>query len=203
MFKDLAGAPGPSVVLRVGDPPVAFLRPVCGRADRLDHEDIEHLTAWRNRHVDAFLTEFEATTDRTAAWLVSWASDDSKILFMVDDATGRTFGYMGLASIDWEAGIGEADSIVRGAESAPGTMGAALRALIAWATGPLGLRQIFIRVRSDNQALRFYQKLGFVQRRRVPLRLDHVEPSSRQWVEDETARSGLFVEYLEMEGSPE
>ena len=201
MFKDLAGAPGPTVLLRVGDPAVAFLRPVAGRADRLDPADIERLTAWRNRHVRAFLTEFEATTERTAAWLVRCAPDDSRILFMVDDPTGRAFGYMGLASIDWDTGTGEADSIVRGAESAPGTMSASLRALIGWATGPLGLRRIFLRVRSDNQAITFYQRLGFVERRRVPLRLNQVDASTRYWVEDKTAASGLFVAYLELEGA--
>jgi RimJ/RimL family protein N-acetyltransferase len=201
MLKDLAGAPGPALLLRVGDPPVAFLRPVAGRSDRLDPADVERLTAWRNRHVHSFLTEFEATTERTAAWLVANHPDDSRILFMVDDPAGTTFGYMGLASIDWEDGVGEADSIVRGAESAPGTMSAALRALIAWGTGPLGLRRIYIRVRSDNPVMPFYDRLGFVERSRVPLRLEPSETETRRWVEDPAADSGLFVIHLEAGGT--
>ena len=201
LFKDLAGAPGPAIVLRVGEPPVAFLRPVAGRPERLDPADVERLTAWRNRHVRSVLTEFEATTERTAAWLVANHPDDSRILFMVDDPEGATFGYMGLAFIDWRAGIGEADSIVRGADSAPGTMSAALRALIEWATGPLGLHRIVIRVRSDNPVMPFYDRLGFVERRRVPLRLDTAETEGRRWVEDPTADSGLFVIHLEAGGT--
>lgn len=199
MFKDLAGAPGPPVLLRVGDPTVALLRPVAVHADRLNPGDIALLTAWRNRHVTAFLTEFDATTDRTGAWLTKSATDLSRILFMVDDPGGRTFGSMGLAGIDWESGTGEADAIVRGEESAPGTMGATLRALIDWATGPLGLRHVRIRVRSDNAAMAFYERLGFVEKRRVPLRLEHGEAATRKWVEDETADASLFVVYLEQE----
>jgi RimJ/RimL family protein N-acetyltransferase len=201
LFKDLAGARGPAMGLRVGDPPVAFLRTVAGRRDRSDPADIAALTTWRNRHVTAFLTEFEATDERTAAWLESTAEDGSRVLFMVDDLAGRTFGYMGLAAIDWTAKTGEADAIVRGEPTAAGTMSASMLALIDWATGPLGLQRIFVRVRSDNPALTFYQRLGFVEQRRIPLRLQQTAGITKHWVEDEAADSELFLVHLELEGA--
>ena len=121
---------------------------------------------------------------------------------MVDDLAGRAFGYMGLAAIDWAAATGEADAIVRGEPSAAGTMSASLRALIEWATGPLGLQRILVRVRSDNPALTFYRRLGFVEPGgRRPLRLQPSTNVTRQWVEDDAAETGLFLVHLELEGA--
>lgn len=147
------------------------------------------LTEWRNRFVQAFLTEFEATESRTARWLAEVVGPrEGKILFMVDDLNGRTFGYMGLDYIDWEQAYGEADAIVRGAEAAPGTMKRALQTLLSWARGQLGLRELGVRVRSDNTALEFYRKVGFHEMRRVPLRRLE-EPQMIRWVEDASLES--------------
>src|SRR5262245_49768211 len=113
----------------VGAPPVASLRPVATAPGRLDPDDVRRLTAWRNRHVGAFLTEFVATEERTARWLAGTvAKDPGRILFMVDDPAGRTFAYMGLAFIAWEERAGEVDAVVRGGEAPPGTMTRALHA---------------------------------------------------------------------------
>jgi hypothetical protein len=133
--------------------------------------DVQRLTDWRNRFASAFLTEFQATTDRTARWLTEVVGpNDSKILFMVDDPVGRTFAYAGIDFIDWTALSGEADAIVRGGDAPPGTMTEALRTLMAWARGQLGLHELGVRVRSDNTALEFYRKIGFREMRRVALR---------------------------------
>ena len=146
--------------------------------------DVQRLTDWRNRHVSAFLTEFEATPERTAQWLadvVGPAGD--RMLLMADDADGRTFGYLGIAYIDWAAGRVEADAIVRGESADKGAMTACLLALLGWARDGLGLRDVWVRVRSDNPALGFYRRLGFVERHAVPLRRE-TEPGLVRWVED-------------------
>ena len=184
-LKTTGGMPGPAVVIPVGSPPVAFLRPVAVRQELLRDDDVHALTEWRNRFVDAFLTAFQATEERTARWLVDQVGpNDGKILFMVDEIDGRTIGYMGLDRINWNRGSGEVDAIVRGREAAPGLMMRCLQAMILWARGSLGLRDIGVRVRSDNRALAFYRKVGFHEVRRTPLRL-MVEPDMKRWVEDE------------------
>ena len=95
--------------LPVGDPARAWLRPAGS-----DAADTARLTEWRNRFVRAFLTEFEATEERTSHWLKeSVAPDETRILFMLDLPDGGTVGYLGLAFIDWESGRGEADAVVR------------------------------------------------------------------------------------------
>ena len=167
--KAAASAP-PCLGIPVGKPTRAFLRPVITYGADEASEDVYRLSIWRNKFVTAFLTEFEATPERTARWLrEAIANDDSRILFMVDDLEGNTFGYIGLAFIDWDKSAGEADSVVRGARAEPGLMTEVLRTLLTWARGQLGLETIGVRVRSDNPALTFYEKFGFREIERVPL----------------------------------
>lgn len=156
-LKEAAGKPGPALGLRVPGFESCFLRPVACRAELLNERDVACLTEWRNRYVRAFLTEF--------------------------DASGTPIGYMGIAYIDWQASYVEADAIVSNGNTPRGLMSAALRTVLSWAQGQLGLRHVGVRVLSDNTALRFYRKLGFVEVNRVPLRRD-AERGMVFWVED-------------------
>lgn len=181
--KASADTGGPALVLRVNGYPGYCLRPVAARPGRLDAVDVTCLTAWRNRHVKSFLTEFQATEARTARWLEnSVHGNDSKVLFMVDGPDARPVGYMGLAYIDWDRGYGEADAIVRGEPAPRGLMSAALRVLLAWARSGLGLSTLGVRVLSDNDALVFYQRLGFKPIRQVPL-LPRQDADGLSWEE--------------------
>ncbi|MEZ5541527.1 MAG: GNAT family N-acetyltransferase [Pseudomonadota bacterium] len=170
IIKETANRAGPAVVIRVSNPATAYLRPVATRPDCLNHEDVELLTRWRNNHPRAFLTEFTATTDRTEKWLSNTVHHDSgRILFMVEDSTGDTIGYMGLAYIDWDRRYGEADAVVRGKPAPGGLMKQSLLTLLDWARHGLGLEEIGVRVLSDNPAIEFYKKCGFVETKRIAL----------------------------------
>lgn len=175
----------PCLSLPVGSPVEALLRPVSTAPGHLNENDVRVLTEWRNRFVKSFLTEFDATEARTAAWLTDVIGPDpTRILFMLDDAHGKTVGYLGLGFIDWQQGIGEADAIVRGAEVAPGVMAKAFFTLLGWGYEQLGLETIGARVRSDNPSLNFFLKVGR-ELKRVPLRRTE-EPGMVRWSEDET-----------------
>lgn len=168
-LKARAGGACP-LCLAVGRPVEALLRPVATRADRVNLEDVDRLTEWRNLHVSSFLTEFVATRERTVEWLTEQAGpDDTRILFMVEAPPGKVTGYMGLAFIDWATGSAEADAVVRGGEMPRGLMSRCLRHLLGWARDQLGLGTLSVRVRSDNPALAFYEKFGFKETRREPL----------------------------------
>ena len=189
-LKAAAGA-SPQLCIPVGMPVRALLRPVAAAP-----ADVARLTEWRNRHVRSFLTEFEATPERTERWLRQIvAPRDDKILFMIDGLDGRPFGYMGLDFIDWTARSGEADAVVRGDAAVPGGMKDGLLTLMAWAGSQLGLRQMGVRVLSDNPGLEFYRKLGFVEQRRAALRRRD-NPYGCAWVEDAAADSGRFLVHM-------
>ena len=183
-LKASAPPEGAALCLAVGKPPLAMLRPVATRPDRLNAADVRLLTLWRNRFVKSFLHEFVADEERTRQWLTEMVGpDETRILFMVDDLAGSTVGYMGLAFIDWQTKWGEADAIVRGAEAVPGLMTTAMRTMLDWAQNQLGLKTLGVRVRSDNTALDFYRKFGFREERRNGLRATE-EPDGPRWVED-------------------
>jgi len=190
---------GPALTLPVGRPTIGRLRPVGTRRGALSATDVRLVTEWRNRFADSFLTQFDATDERTERWLVdSVGPDDTRILFMLDDAEGRTVGHMGLAFIDWEAGTAEADSVVRGREGPRGLVTRALDAMWSWGREALGLARLRVRVRSDNDALRFYERAGFRELHRVPLRR-HEDGDGVRWAEDPSAGDpGLMLVPLEL-----
>ncbi len=181
----------PGLSLPVGRPLEAVLRPVATREGELNPEDVRLLTEWRNRYVRSFLTEFQATEGRTERWLSETiGSDDTRILFMLDDANGRTVGYIGIFNIDWERGSVEFDSPVRGAGADLWLMAKAMRTMMDWVGGQLGLPYIGGRVRSDNRALKFFQRmLDASEVKRVPLRRIE-EPGMIRWVEDPSLPPG-------------
>lgn len=140
------------------------LYPICCHADKTDRSVIEMLTAARNANISSFLTFFAATADRTRQWLVnSVASDSSRILFSLKDVqSGELYGYMGLAYGDPSGSRIEGDAIVRYLDQTePGLMRAAFMQLVEWVRTDLGIKEIWIRVLSDNPALGFYQRCNF------------------------------------------
>lgn len=201
-LKATAGGDGPPLLVPVGKPPLVYLRPVPTRPDRINRDDVRCLTEWRNRFLPAFLTEFEATNARTTRWLTDHVGPNpGKILFMVEELNGNAFAYMGLDMIDWERGYGEADAIVRGSEAPKGVMTSALQTLLNWAQSALGLKHLGVRVRSNNTAVDFYKKCGFVETHRVPLRrID--EPGMIRYVEDPDSHEahGFSLVYMDYHG---
>ena len=198
-IKMAAGRPGPQWVIPVGNPAFAWLRPVATAPELQDPQDVTRMTQWRNKFKTSFLHEFEANDERTAKWLAQTIGpDDTQIMFMIDDLGGRTFGQAGVAFINWDTRSGEANAILRGEEAPRGAMTAALKTLLNWARGYLGLQTLTVRVRSDNPACEFYRKMGFVEFKRVPLR-QMIRPDGPQWVEaPDEAPGGLCIVYMKL-----
>src|SRR5437764_1341510 len=100
-IKSCAGMPGPPLLIPVGRPAIAFLRPVATRSNLLNSDDVGALTQWRNRFVGSFLTEFNATDSRTGQWLTEYVGPHpGKVIFMVDNVDGASFAYIGLDQIN-------------------------------------------------------------------------------------------------------
>jgi RimJ/RimL family protein N-acetyltransferase len=201
-LKDSTRAGVPALVLPVGAPLRAVLRPIATVPGALDPQDVRLLTVWRNRHVQRFLTEFVATDERTAAWLTGTIhANGSKLLFMLDAPDGTRLGHLGIGFIDWRRGYGEADAIVSGGASPPGLMKLALRTLLCWAREQLGLAHLAVRVRSDNPALEFYCRVGFVEMLRVPLLAEHVADGIVWCEAPERPESPVSLVHMRYEGA--
>lgn len=188
-IKQTARAGQPGLVLPVGEPISAVVRPIASLAGHTDSLDVQLLTEWRNRHVKSFLTEFVSTPERTTEWLTGAVhANAGKMLFMVETPDGERVGHVGLGFIDWERSYCEADAIVSGGKSPPGLMKASLLALMRWAREGLGLEAQAVRVRSDNTAVDFYRKVGFCEYQRVPI-VSTAVTGGVDWTEDPHAVS--------------
>lgn len=193
----LAGQAGLALVVR--KPVAAIVRPIATVPGHIDQLDAELLTQWRNRHVKSFLTEFVSTKERTEGWLAGAVhSNPGKMLFMIETLNGERLGHVGLGFINWETGYGEADAIVSGGNSPPGLMKASLLALMRWSRDALGLKKLVVRVRSDNPAVEFYRKVGFVEFTRIPI-VATPGPSGVDWAEDPRAQNATaYLVHMEL-----
>ncbi|MEA1051622.1 GNAT family N-acetyltransferase [Lamprobacter modestohalophilus] len=148
------------------------LYPINCRAENIDADIVTMLTEARNSNLDSFLTFFTATPERTKKWLAEQVAPDStRILFAVKDIQSNDlYGYMGLAYGDSDGSRIEGDAIVRYAEKTePGLMRLAFLRLVEWVRFSLRIGEIWLRVLSDNPAISFYQRCGFVSVSEVPL----------------------------------
>jgi perosamine synthetase len=170
-----------------------------------DERLIRLLAEWRERHSDAFPTQFPVTESGTARWLRGAVLDaDDRLLFLVLDRHGYPVGHLGFANALGASGELEVDNVVRGGGGEPGLMSEAVRTLIHWAEGSLGPRSIHLRVFADNErAVRFYERLGFRHDATIPLRRrtegDAVRFEERASGDDEPADR----EFLRMVYAPE
>ena len=149
-----------------------ILTPINCSPEGIDGDVVVMLTEARNSNAASFLTYFIATPERTSRWIENSVGPDSaRILFSLKNLrTGTLYGYMGLAYGDSNGDRIEGDAIVRFAtESLPGLMRKAFLRLVNWVKSELGIREVWVRVLSDNPATEFYKSCGFVVDKIVPL----------------------------------
>ena len=77
-LKQTTRAGQPGLVLPVGQPLAAVIRPIATVPGHTDALDVQLLTDWRNRHVKSFLTEFVSTSVRTTGWLTGAVHDEHR-----------------------------------------------------------------------------------------------------------------------------
>lgn len=152
--------------------PDGYLLPV-SKIHIKDNGLIEKLSQWREENSFAYPTQFPITFEGTKNWLQGKLLDvPDRILFLVCNEFGETVGHLGFASCLNDQKIMEIDNVIRGDKKmSPGIMSAAMKALLIWAQKELSPSQIFLRVFEDNnKAIKYYEKMGFVKEKLIPLR---------------------------------
>lgn len=128
------------------------------------------MTAWRGRNMRMFLSHFEPSVERTAAYVGEQVlARSDRVLFLVEDECGAIRGHMGVT--DCVADVAELDNFIRGAGGGhPQLMPRAEHCLIRWLFGQ-GVQQVRARVMSYNwMAQALHEGLGFTCVSRQPLR---------------------------------
>lgn len=127
-----------------------------------DPKIIAALTRWRQKYMRFFLTQFEATETRTAAWLKNVViKDDTRILFLIRDEAGNEMGNFGVANI--AAGSAELDNLIRGERGGDSRLiFFSELALMKWVYLQLGVDEIYLHVFSNNhKTIALHQSVGF------------------------------------------
>jgi transketolase len=137
-----------------------------------DDKIIKLLTKWRSEHQDAFPSQFKVTHAGTKKWgQAQLLNLPDRTLFFLETLDGRPFAHMGLFRFNYKEKSCEIDNVVRGVDLLPGSMTAALQALIKWTLTVLEVKIIYLQVFSDNEkAINLYRRCGFVGVKKKPLK---------------------------------
>ncbi|MDA0771775.1 MAG: GNAT family N-acetyltransferase [Cyanobacteria bacterium] len=163
--------------------PQGYLSPVT--TESLNNQaDIKLLAKWREAAQDAFPAQFKVTEDGTKRWLENGVlKTTDRVLFWVHNKQGQRIGHVGLFRFDLSQKFCELDNIVRGESGSPGIMQEACQALIDLCKEELELKDIYLRVFSNNpKALKLYENLGMREIQRSALRKIE-EDGAIKWIE--------------------
>lgn len=172
-----------------------------------DAKVVEKLTSLRNIYKDAFPTQFTATHDSTANWIInSIVESDDRMLFLILDQKGTFLGHIGLDNLTSENNILEISNVVKDPEcSVKGLMSASLCSLVEWSRTTMFVEDFILKVFKDNHhAVAFYENNNFVVNREIPLwRENHNEfiKYQEQDIEQSTTKPDRY--FLEMKFAPE
>lgn len=161
----------PVVPVYQQDRVVAVLRVVT--VDMIRRPDvIKLLGSWRKKSNRWFPSQFRVTYAGTKRWGKTQLLDkEDRILFMIEDLTGRPIGHLGFYRFDFKTYSCEVDNVIRGINHVPGVMTAAITSLCDWGKHALGIRTYYLRVVSNNvRAVRLYTRAGFEVVERLPLK---------------------------------
>lgn len=149
--------------------PAGRLRPIT-HAAAADAQLITLLTDWRNANGRFFLTQFEATSERTRRWLADVVlPDDSRLMFMIEDDTGVPIGHVGVRRLNEP--VVELDNMIRGRPGGAGQlMFWAELALLKWLFDVRKADGACLHVFSNNWIpIGIHQAIGFKIVETVPL----------------------------------
>jgi perosamine synthetase len=139
-----------------------------------DEQLVAKLGAWREAASYAYPTRFPVTNEGTKRWMKLGVLDkEDRLLFLIHDEFGRVIGHVGFANGLNEQGLLELDNILRGESFArKGIISEAITALQNWGKTVLFADGFYLRVLASNtRAVSFYDKMGYVEVERDPLKM--------------------------------
>lgn len=137
------------VVIRPDGTRIGSLR-VIDRARSNEPSLAINLTQWRNASMRFFLSQFEATEERTKHWLNSVViPSEDRILFELLDETGRAIGNAGVCNLSDHSC--ELDNFIRGEPGGdPNLFLAAEMTLLRWVFCDIGVEMVNLHIFSNN-----------------------------------------------------
>ncbi len=150
-----------------------------------DKKVIALLANWRDQVQEWFPAQFTVSEEGTKTWLQKGVIENpDRLLFMIE-VDDEYIGHVGLYRFDFDNKTVDIDNIVRGVNKYPGIMFSAIKTMMQWAREVLDVQGFTLITHSDNTpAVSLYNKLGFVEEKRIPLKKERFE-NRTEWVEQE------------------
>ncbi len=168
------------------------------RAMAAEPEVVRDITEWRAQNMACFLTQFQATSERTAAWLERVVlGSPERLLFMLRPDGGEICGHVGICRLD--ATSGEVDNVMRARRGGePRLMFHAELALLSWMFGTLGLGESGLHVFSNNApSVKLHEAVGYRVTRDIPISRRST-PELTEYLLDSDAGEPVDFSYFEM-----
>lgn len=125
-------------------------------------EIVSDLTAWRKKYMRYFLTQFEATFNRTKSWLENIViPSNDRLLFVICTSSDEVVGNFGVCNMSNLTG--ELDNLIRGRKGGdPRLIYYSEIALLSWMFGFLGYEKSSLHVFSNNiPTINLHKSVGF------------------------------------------
>lgn len=132
---------------------------------------ISNLFEWREKNSFAYPSRNKTSIESTKNWLEkSVLKNPNKILFKIMNDKLDFIGHIGLVIDESEKSTIEIDNVLRGENLNKGIMGDSVLSLVEWVKSVLFPEDICLRVLKSNfNAIKFYDKLDFIEFDQYPL----------------------------------
>jgi len=167
---------------------------------------IEKLTDWRNANMSNFLTQFEATSVRTRAWVQNvLLKNRGQMLWLVYDQGDNLVGHFGFKNLTFKSVL--LDNAMRGVRQGhPKLFVVAGKSLIQWLWQATSVQRINAYVMADNvPSIMMNRQIGFRGWVRHPLIKQIIEADTQWAIGEEGGNSpdgrycfALFIERGEL-----
>tara|TARA_B100000780_G_C21125161_1_gene456279 strand:- start:1953 stop:2615 length:663 start_codon:yes stop_codon:yes gene_type:complete len=169
---------------------VGLLKPITTRHLECN-EIIEKITAWRNLSMENFLTQFEATPDRTRAWIKNiLLKEKGQMLFLIY-SQNQIIGHYGFKELTTDDVL--LDNAMRGEEGGdPKLLVNSGKAIVEWLFSKANVTKVRAEVMSENvPSIMLTTRIGFTNRTRHPLKKIIVNDETKWLIGDEGEISAL------------
>ena len=160
---------------------------------------LDALTRWRKKYMKYFLTQFNASTNRTKSWLENIVIPSSdRLLFLILNEDNNLIGNFGIADILFDQC--ELDNLIRGEKGGhPKLIYFSELSLLKWLFLEKNVKRVNLHVFANNlPTIKLHKSVGFVEIGRRKLERVQSKDGAVSFDETQIFSEGNSIEYLEL-----
>ena len=160
---------------------------------------LDALTRWRKKYMKYFLTQFNASTNRTKSWLENIVIPSTdRLLFLILDEDNNLIGNFGIADILFDRC--ELDNLIRGEKGGhPKLIYFSELSLLKWLFLEKNVKRVNLHVFANNlPTIKLHKSVGFVEIGRRKLERVQSKDGAVSFEETQIFSEGNSIEYLEL-----